>query len=532
MNIVIIGGGTAGWMAAGFLKKKNPDYNITLIESPGIPKIGVGESVTPHVAVFFAELGVPTEEWMLATGAIYKFGNKFVNWRKDPNYTEYFSFEYPLSIKRLYKDAVQPSSFEDLFYGDNEPRTIDAMLKLHQQGRINKFDQYMNSQHHYMDKNIAPFDGDKYLLNPLYSWTQHINAELAANYIRDHIAVPLGVKHIKATVQSIQHTGDIVSSVELDDGSSISGNLFVDASGFHRVMIKHLDRDVKLYKNNVCDSAWVCQIDYEDPEKEMLNYTSSIAKDDGWYFKIGLYHRMGLGYVFSSQYTTPEKALETYYDITKDHNKRFEPRLIKWIPNRLEEAGKGNVAAVGLSCGFVEPMEANALYIIINSIRKLNNVLEKYRQTRKINFNEYNSQIAYATDDIADFILTHYTLSDRGTSDFWNDMRAIGVKEKHKELVYSKIMDKRHTMRAAWDGLTMWPDYLWAELAMAWGIVDESLVTRPIDDRTLDLAELHFKNTNLKHDIVSGQCQNNFQWLKQNIFNGMMPHEWEETYLG
>jgi len=530
MNVVIIGGGTAGWMAAGFLKKKNPLFNITLVESPAIPKIGVGETVTPHVAAFFDELGVETKDWMLATGSVYKFANKFVNWKKDQTQTEYFGFEYPTSIDRLYKDIPQPTSFEDLKC--DGPRTIDAMLRLHQQDKLNKFDKFFNPQFHYMEKNVAPFNGSSYLLNPLYSWTQHINAELAADYIRDHIAIPSGVNHIKAKVQSIWYEEDVVSRIDLDNGETIKGDLFIDASGFHRVLINKLHRKVKYYKEITSNAAWVCQIDYDDPEKEMVNYTTTTAQDYGWSFNIGLYHRMGAGYIFSTDYTTPDKALETYHNIIGDHNKRRTPRLIQWTPNRLEEAGKGNVAAIGLSCGFVEPMEANALYIIINSIRKLNNVLEKYNQTRRLDFTEYNQHLGYATDDIADFVKVHYTLTDRDNTDLWNDMRSTGVKEKHKELVYSKFMDKRHTMISAWDGISMFPDYMWAQFAMSWGLVDQSWITKPVDDRSLVLAELYFKNIELKHDVISGQCKNNFQWLKQNIFNGMMPKEWEAKFLG
>jgi tryptophan halogenase len=502
------------------------------VESPNIPKIGVGETVTPHVAAFFDELGIPSKEWMLATGSVYKFANKFINWKQNTNETEYFSFEYPTSVERLYKSIEQPSSFQDLAVTKDTPRTIDALLTLHQQGRINKFDKYFNPQFHYMERNVAPFDGNNYLLNPLYSWTQHINAELAADFIRDKIALPSGVKHIQAKVQSVWHEQDNITRIDLDSNESIRGDLFVDASGFSRVLVNKLSRAVKEYKDIAGNAAWVCQIDYNDPDTEMVNYTTTTAQKYGWSFNIGLYHRMGAGYIFSTNHTTADQAFETYTDIISKHNRRREPRLIQWTPNRLVEAGKGNVAAIGLSCGFVEPMEANALYIIINSIRKLNNVIEKQRQTKQFDFAEYNQHLGYATDDIADFVKVHYTLAEKDDSDLWNEMRWIGIKDKHKELVYSKFMDERHNMVSAWDGISMFPDYMWAQFAMSWGLVDSSWKNRPVNDTTLGLAELYFKNNEIKHDIISSTRQNNFRWLKQNIFNGMMPHEWEKTYLG
>lgn len=526
MNIIIIGGGTAGWMAAGFLKKKNPSYDVTVIESPDIPKIGVGETVTPHVAAFFDELGISAKDWMLATGSVYKFANKFIDWKKD---SEYFSFAYPTSVDRLYRDIEHPITFDDLKC--EGPRTVDAMLDLYKQGRIGKFDKYFNPQFHYMEKNVAPFEGNQYLLNPLYSWTQHINAELAANYIRDVVSIPLGVKHIQAKVEDVWHDGDVVSRIDLDNGATVRADLFVDASGFSGVLVNKLKRERKYY-STVCNAAWVCQIDYNDPDVEMVNYTTTTAQDYGWSFNIGLYHRMGAGYIFSTDYTTSDKAFETYSNIIGNNNKRRTPRLIQWTPQRLNEAGKGNVAAIGLSCGFVEPMEANALYIIINSIRKLNNVLEIYKQTKQFNFKQYNEHLAYATDDIADFVKVHYTLADKDNSDMWNDMKQLGIRDNHRDLVYSKFMDKRHSMLSAWDGISMFPDYMWGQFAMSWGLIDDRWKNKPVDATTLGLAELYFKNSEVKHDIISGTRQNNFQWLKQNIFNGMMPHEWEEAYLG
>ena len=531
MNLVIVGGGTAGWMAAGYLKKTNPNFSITLIESPAIPKIGVGESVTPHVAAFFNDLGVPVEHWMQHTGSVYKYANKFTDWSDSTKERgEYFSFTYTTNINALYRDIQHVTSFEEMAQYGNY-KTTDAFLALKKEGKIGRFDTHFDTQYHYMENNVAPFDGKTYLLNPLYSWSQHINADLAAEYIRDNIAKPLGVRHIQAKVQNVVHEGDNITSLELDNGQSVVADLFIDASGFNKVLVKALGWAEQSYRQNPVNAAWVCQVDYDDYETEMVNYTQSIAKDYGWLFKIGLYHRMGTGYCFSRDYVSEEQALEQYLSYVPNA-KRRDPKLIKWTPQRLVEPAKGNCVAIGLSCGFVEPMEANALYIIVSSIRKLNTVFERAKGSKQLNFKQYNEEIAYAIDDIADFIKVHYSLSNQNKNDMWKDMISLGVRDNHLDLVVDKYLGEKNNMQAAWNGNTLFPDYMWAQLASAWDLVDDKFPVKAAPDITLLLSKLFFTNQNLKHEIISRVCPNNFQWLKSNIFGGMMPNEWENKFLG
>lgn len=521
-KIVIIGGGTAGWMAAGYLSKYRGGNNITVIESPTIPKIGVGESVTPHVANFFDEIGVPLHHWMKHTGAIYKYANKFVGWKDGGLETEYFSFNYTVPAKNFYKDITPAITQHDFSNDVENERTTDYLLNLINKNKLEKFDKYFNPQYHYMEKNVAPFVDDKMLLNGPHSFAQHINAELAGNYIRDHIAKPSGVNHKLATVVDINHKDDIVKYVELDSGEKVYGDLFIDCTGFSKVLVNKLGWKEKLYENNPIDAAWVCQTEYTNPEEEMVNYTQSIAEPHGWRFKIGLYHRMGNGYCFSSRHVTDDQALD--YFIKQIGPQRNKPRLIKWKPGRLEKFGSGNVAAIGLSCGFVEPLEANALYTIITSIRRLNNVLDN----NDLNFDIYNEKMGYTIDDIADFILIHYTLSSRADTKFWFDMQNLGKELNHKNLLWSKYNHPNNTMKAAITGYTMFPDYMWAQLGASWNI--ENQKSKLLDDDTLKLAELYFTTSEQKHSIISNKMKNSYLWLKENIFDGMDSKAWEQKY--
>lgn len=527
MKIVIVGGGTAGWMAASYYSKFVKNCEITVIESSKIPRIGVGESVTPHVAQFFKDLGFDTHEWMNATGAVYKLANKFKDWKDNKGEYEYFSFNYPTDSKFLYKDINKPLSPYDLPHNSNS-LTTDYLLSLYNNGEIDKFDKYFNSQFYYMEKNVAPFIDNECVLNAPFGWTQHINADKAADFLRDKVAVPNGVEHIDAVVIEVKTAEGKIVSVVTDTGREFTADLFLDATGFKRLLTSALGWKEIPYKNAVADRAWVCQLDYNSPETEMVNYTQSIAKESGWMFKIGVYHRMGCGLVYGSKFLDDNKALEQYNEYTNNH--RREPRLIKWNPSRLEKIGDSNLVAIGLSGGFTEPLEANALFVIINSVRRLYDVIATYQETGHYDFKKFNEIMTYSMDDIADFILVHYTLSSRTDSDMWNEMQELGRRENHIDLVYEKYKHANNTMQSALEGYTMFPQYMWAQWAVHMG-VDTSKWYDVKKDDTYELAKLYFLDTEKRHNIISRSAINNHAWLKRHVFNNLSVAEWEHNVL-
>jgi hypothetical protein len=210
-----------------------------------------------------------------------------------------------------------------------------------------------------------------------------------------------------------------------------------------------------------------------------------------------------------------------------DH-RRFEPRKISWTPSRLETMAKGNVAALGLSCGFYEPMEANAIYIVMNSLRRLTEVLIDRQSDTEFDFKLYNEKIAYSIDDMADFIQVHYTLSSRTDTDFWNDMREIGRREHHEDMLIEKYNHKNNTMGSTIRGWTLFPDYMWAQLAVAWGIDTKRWIT-DIDPITYELGKMHFKNLEKRHSIISDTKMNNYKWMKQYIYD-LDSAPWEHNF--
>lgn len=526
-KLVIVGGGTAGWFTAGFLSKYQKDFfDITVVESTSIPRIGVGESVTPHVQGFFDTLGIDKHHWMEETGAIYKLANKFVSWVHGQGETEYFSFDYPTDIKRLFFEPAGYYSTEH-WNADNCTKTTDLLYSLYQDKKLDKFDRYFDSQYHYMEKNVSPFIDDQYFLNPIFSWSQHINAEKCADYIRDFVALPNGVKSIISTIKDVATSDSGIDRLILEDGKEIHGDVFVDASGFHRILSKKLNIKDNPFKNYAVDRTVVCQLEYDEPEKEMVNYTQSIAQPYGWMFKISLYHRLGCGYCFSSSHLSDQDALDYYQKITK--NRKFEPRLIKWSPTILEKLGYKNMASIGLSAGFYEPLEANSLYMTIAGIYLLNDELDQYNRTGNLNWNQFNEKMSYTINDIADFIKVHYTLSKRSDTEFWKDMTEIGKTENHIDLVIEKYYDKRNSMSSARRSWTLFPDYMWMQLAMAWELDSCNFDMSMIEEKFKDVGLDYFVNKEIKHNKISSYSTNNFLWLKENIFKNQSPQVWANS---
>jgi tryptophan halogenase len=522
-KIIIVGGGAAGWMTASYLAKFHKNLDITVIESPSIPTIQVGESVTPHVSAFFKELEIPTHDWMNATAAVYKLGNKFVNWSHGQGEEEYFSFTYSTPEDLYFKDIAQPQQVSDFRPRKHHSavRNIDHIAEMYRTGEIDKYDQYAHSQFHYMNKNVSFIRNGQTLLNQPWGITHHINAELTGNFLKDNFALGLGVKHIQSTVVDIKFTDNVIEELRLENGQVVRGDLFVDATGFHRRLIDTLGWE-KIYYDYPIDGAWVGQTTYDDQSNEMMNHTESIAEPCGWRFKLGLYHRMGNGYCFSSEHISDEDAL-THFKSQLTNKIRLGPKLLKWKPLRLKDFAKGNVMSIGLSSGFIEPMEANALYMVVVSIRSLSDMINR----NSMDWTKHNELMSWSFDDVYDFLLLHYTLTQREDTEFWKDMKAWGRRLNHPQLALDKIMNKKNNMFNSLAGRNLFPDYMWMQLATAWGHGPN----RPLDLHIHKLAKQTVLSYEKKHNIITDMMPNNYVWHKENIFKGLTPIEWEKKYV-
>lgn len=500
MKIVIVGGGTAGWLSAAYFSKRRPDYSVTLIEDPNTPTIGVGESVTPHVLDFILKLGIDETEWMKETGAIHKLANKFIDWCY-PGHHEYFSFTYPFLDRYIDTAQGYPENFEEYFY-DADATTLDAFTLLYNTGKINKFDKFFNPQFSYMEDRTYHNNN---LLQP-HSISHHIDAIKTADFLKKNVAIPNGVRHIKDKVVNKEFDVSRMTSVVLESGQKIRADYFLDCTGFRREIINDLQPKFQKYDYPI-DRAIVGRSQYIDPKKELTNYTQTRAKKHGWQFGVTLQKRQGNGYCFSSELSNVDEVYDDFL-----WNVQTEPREIKWEPGRLEYPCKSNVIAIGLSAGFVEPLEANNLYVVIRSIHLAAEFLENAKQNIE-SHSDFNMRMRNSLDDIKDFLIVHYTLANRTDSEFWQEMSYLGKKLNHEDLVRSKIIDKNNSMHAAFCAETMFPNYMWAQLAMSWNI---SIPTplKPYkfeEDKYLE----YFKKQYYKHKSLSQDSQKYYRFIKK-----------------
>lgn len=509
MIITVVGAGTTGSFAAAHLKKYFPEHTIRLLHSDEVGTIGVGESVTPPVKFFMDDLGADEQTWMRDTGSIYKYANCFKDWtNKDDE--QYFAFSYnePLD-KVLAGDSI---TFPDIkSVRPDHIRATDVWLDLYLQDKVTDYSKTFNPMYTFMNRMKAPFLQDKYLGSENFSYAYHVDAEKLGPWVRDNIAFKLGVEEIKGTIKyTTKHEDpveDLIKSVVLTDGREFTSDLWIDATGFHRLLIKQLTDKTIGYPHCPANASWVGPMSYTDQDNEMKNYTQSIWQEEGWLFKIGLRNRMGTGLVFSTDHINEEDALQKFIKI-QDGKSLKDPRLIKWHPGRVDTPAKGNVVAIGMAAGFVEPMEANALFVTVSTIWQLN-----FAMQQDMNWDSYNKNVGGAIDDIADFLSVHYTLCPRTENTFWTEMRELGRQRKDEDRVYEKYMSVKNTIESSSQFLTIFPDYMWLELATSWD-VDVSKWKKEIPSDISEEFHSHLITRNTSLDFLANECPDYAGWMR------------------
>lgn len=414
-HILIVGGGTAGWMAANLIAKKwqNKRVDITVIESSEIPIIGVGEGSTPYLRKLFKTLEIPESEWMQACNATYKNGISFQNWSTIKGYERYF---HPFSSEL---DTFAEPQFEQATIVRRKGESVRAhpddyffMAELARQGK----------------KPISP---QHFPFNNVYGY--HFDSALLGQFLKRN-ATTLGVKHIDAkVVDALKHTNGELSSVITHQGEHLTADFFVDCSGFKALLIQEaLNVPFKKFNNNLFnDSAIALPTKRHKNEKPM---TVSKAFSNGWAWRIPLSNRVGNGYVYSSAYQNKESAaLELCHHL----NVNIEDVDFKYLTmkvGRVESPWYKNCLAIGLSQGFIEPLEATALHLVQNSIEQFIELFEDGGFTNKNHF-FYNNQINYSFERVRDYIVLHYVLNSRHDTQYWEDARHVECSDSLKGIL-------------------------------------------------------------------------------------------------
>ncbi len=428
-SIVIVGGGTAGWTAAAYLNRAlGRRVEITVVESERIGRIGVGEATVPTLRNTFAFIGMDEADWMPKCNATFKSAVKFVNWKKrQPGQPEH-SYYHPFFVHpEPFATPWERPYFVRMGQGFS---TVHYWLRNWMAGDRRTFGEVTNPLQRLceLNKSPRPLPGSG-VPDPGFAYAYQFDAALIAQYLRE-LAVGRGVKHVIADVQRVElDDKGHVSRLHTEQGPVVEGELFIDCSGFRALLIEGALKEPFVSANDylLCDSA-VALPSNNDPEKNDLRpYTQANAQGHGWIWEIPLYHRDGSGYVYCSKTTTASEAEETLRRFMGPRAQDgVKANHIKMRVGHHRRSWVNNVVAIGLSSCFVEPLESTTIFLIEYEIACL------LQQLPDSDFDEqrrrrYNELILDAFQDVRDFIVLHYCLTDRDDTEFWRQVRAAPV---------------------------------------------------------------------------------------------------------
>ncbi len=403
-HIAIVGGGTAGWVAASMLARALPGYGcaITVIESPDIGTIGVGEATIPPIIDLLRFLGVNEADFVKHTQSTYKLGIKFVDWRRvGETYWHPFGTFGASINRRPFFHSWHRAKAQGL-----DPQFNDYSLcaALGDAGRFRFPD--AGAQ--------GPVSGLRYAL--------HFDAGLVAQYLRAY-AERLGVVRLERTVASAdQHSDGSLDALVFTDGSRLEADLFIDCSGFRGVLIEQVLKTGYVDWSHLlpCDRAVAVPTALAGPRAP---YTQARARTAGWQWRIPLQHRVGNGYVYASVHIDDTAALDELL-ATVGETPLAEPRFLRFNTGRRKLFWNRNCLALGLASGFMEPLESTSIHLVISGVY---NLLDRFpdRDFDQSNIDAYNAEVTQEVERIRDFIVLHYCTTQREDSPLWTHCRSM-----------------------------------------------------------------------------------------------------------
>jgi tryptophan halogenase len=448
-RIVIVGGGTAGWMTAAALGRfLTSGWSITLVESDEIGTIGVGEATIPSIKMFNDALGIDEAEFLAATGGTYKLGIAFEGWgRPDQGYVHAFG---------LVGSALGVVPFHHYWLRG---------LKL---GISKPLGHYVLHTLAIAANRFAHLNPPANSPLPPMPYAFHFDASLYAKFLRG-FAEQRGVVRQEGKIVSVERNGESgdVDAVVLANGTRVSGDLFIDCSGFRGLLIEQeLEAGFEDWTHWLqCDRAIAVPCARVEP---LVPLTRSIARKAGWQWRIPLQHRIGNGYVFNSGRISEDEVAATVL-ANLDGEAMAEPRTIRFKTGRRTKTWVRNVVAIGLSSGFIEPLESTSIHLIQTAITRLVDLLPA-GEIRDATRDDYNDRTAFEMERIRDFIILHYHSNQREGEPFWDGLRAMQVPEP----LQHKIDLFRSTARVVPSFDELFDTRAWIHVMIGQNIIPES----------------------------------------------------------
>jgi tryptophan halogenase len=449
LRVVVVGGGTAGWMAAAALARLLPSRcSVRLIESEAIGIVGVGEATLPHIRAFNERLGIPEAEFMARTRATFKLGIEFRDWgRVGDSYIHPFgtfgrgsgTVDFHHYWARLVAEGASMPPLDRFSYA----------CTLAREGRF------------------AHPDPDRRRIAGTYGYAYQFDAVLFAPYLRQR-AEAMGVTRTEGIVTAVERDGENgdIAALLLTTGERIEGDLFVDCSGFRSLLVGEAmaepwedwsrwlpaDRAVAM----PCRTATA-----------VTPYTSAIAMPAGWRWRIPLQHRTGNGYVYSSGFTGDDDARRAL-EAAVEGDAIAPPRLLRFRAGRRRRSWVGNAVAVGLASGFLEPLESTSIYLVQQAITALVELFPDGRADDN-DRNEFNRMIDLEYGRIRDFLILHYHATSRSDTPFWNYVRTMPIPDSLAEKM--ELWRRRARVVKYREGVFL--DASWVAVYLGQGIVPD-----------------------------------------------------------
>lgn len=445
-EITIIGGGTAGWMAAAILAPLSQQgYRIRLVESEEVGTVGVGEATIPQINLFNQALGIDEDEFLKATKGTFKLGIEFVDWgRVGQRYMHAFGEVGRdvgiVAFQHYWRRAHEAGLAKDLrHYSLNETAARAGRM---QRGKLRTTDAI-----------------------PPMPYAFHFDASLYARYLRT-IAEARGAERTEGKIVDVAldpESGD-VRSVELESGTKVGGDLFIDCSGFRGLLIEQaLETGYEDWTRWLpCDRAVAMPCAHG--QAPLLPFTRATARPAGWQWRIPLQHRIGNGYVYCSQFLSDDEAAATLAS-NLDGEALGEPRPLRFVTGKRRKMWNRNVIALGLASGFLEPLESTSIHLIQTGLQRLLRLLPRKSGT-KAEAEEFNRQSAAEYERVRDFLILHYKATERDDCDFWKHCAAMDVPDSLKQRI-ELFRESGHIFRA--------PDDLFTEVAWLQVMVGQNI---------------------------------------------------------
>jgi len=422
-KIIVLGGGSAGWMTASTLISQFPDKDITVIESPKTPTVGVGESTLGQINDWLNVLGIKDEDFMPHTDSSYKLSIRFENFYKKGD----GGFHYPFGA--IYNTGLSHGK-QNWFFTKKDNEHSYADFVNNNMPLVNQNTLFKN------ENNELPG------FNFQYDTAYHFDATKFGIWLRDNYCVPRGVKHIVEDIDDIKSDENGIVSL-----NNYKADLYIDCTGFSSLLMNKLNVKFNSYSELLPNNkAWATRVPYNDKDEQLEPYTNCTAIENGWVWNIPSWERIGTGYVYSDKYVTDEQALQEFKNHLDSKGLDYSNSEFKNIKMRVgihEKVFEKNVCAIGLSAGFIEPLESNGLLSVhqfliylLKTMKRDNGNLCQY------DIDAFNYSSIKFFNSFASFVSTHYALSHREDTEYWKDISKKCYSDIAKNLTNDNYFEK------------------------------------------------------------------------------------------